>query len=107
MRDNAWPPTQRHGAVLGKKGVVLLRLLADNAILCSMSLAGNVWDTAAMESFFSSLKTEQTARKVLRTCDAARADVFDDIKRFHNPRRRHAKLGYLSPMECEARAVLT
>ena len=32
-----------------------------------MSWAGNVWDNSAMESFFSSLKTERTARKVYRT----------------------------------------
>jgi putative transposase len=82
------------------------RLLADNGITCSMSRAGNVWNNSAMESFFSSLKTERTARKVYRTRDEARADVFDYIERFYNPRRRHSKLGYLSPMEFEARAVL-
>ncbi|OWJ80885.1 IS3 family transposase [Haematobacter massiliensis] len=82
------------------------RLLADNGITCSMSRAGNVWDNSAMESFFSSLKTERTARKVYRTRDEARADVFDYIERFYNPRRRHSKLGYLSPMEFEARAML-
>ena len=53
------------------------RLLADHGITCSMSRAGNVWDNSAMESFFSSLKTERTARKVYRTRDAARSDVFD------------------------------
>ena len=30
-----------------------------------------------MESFFSSLKTERTARKIYRTRDEARDDVFD------------------------------
>ena len=35
------------------------RLMADNGIVCSMSRSGNVWDNAAMESFFSSLKTER------------------------------------------------
>ena len=58
---------------------------------------------SAMESFFSSLKTERSARKVYRTRNEARADVFDYIERFYNPRRRHSKLGYLSPMEFEAR----
>ena len=82
------------------------RLLVDHGITCSMSRAGNVWDNSAMESFFSSLKTERTARKVYRTRDDARADVFDYIERFYNPRRRHSKLGYLSPMEFEARAML-
>jgi putative transposase len=73
------------------------RLLLDNGITCSMSRAGNVWDNSAMESFFSSLKTERTARKVYRTRDAARADVFDYIERFYNARRRHSKLGLSKP----------
>jgi putative transposase len=77
------------------------RLMADQGISCSMSRAGNVWDNAAMESFFSSLKTERVARKVYRTRDQARADVFDYIERFYNPKRRHSTLGYLSPMEFE------
>jgi transposase InsO family protein len=38
-------------------------LLDDNGVNCSMSRSGNVWDNAAMESFFSSVKTERTARK--------------------------------------------
>jgi len=48
----------------------------------------------------------QTLRQVYRTRDEARADVFDYIERFYNPRRRHSKLAYLSPMEFEARAML-
>jgi putative transposase len=54
------------------------RLMADHGV-CSMSRSGNVWDNAAMESFFSSLKTERTARKMYRSRDEARADVFDYI----------------------------
>lgn len=49
------------------------RLMADNGITCSMSRSGNVWDNAAMESFFSSLKIERVKRKVYRTRDHARA----------------------------------
>lgn len=82
------------------------RLMADHGITCSMSRSGNVWDNAAMESFFSSLKTERTARKVYRTRDDARADVFDYVERFYNPRRRHSTLGYLSPIEFEEQAML-
>ena len=82
------------------------QLLADNGITCSMSRAGNVWDNSAMESFFSSLKTERTARKIYRTHDEARADIFDYVERFNNPQRLHSKLGYLSPMEFEAQAML-
>ncbi len=81
------------------------RLMADNGITCSMSRSGNVWDNAAMESFFSSLKIERVKRKVYRTRDQARADVFDYIERFYNPTRRHSTIGYLSPMQYEERAM--
>jgi putative transposase len=54
-----------------------------------------------MESFFSSLKTERTARNVYRTTAEARSDVFDYVERFHNPTRRHSTLGYVSPIEFE------
>ena len=82
------------------------RLMADHGVICSMSRSGNVWDNAAMESFFSSLKTERTARKTYRTRDQARADVFDYIERFYNARRRHSTIGYKSPMEFERQAGL-
>ena len=79
-------------------------LLMRNGVTCSMSRSGNCWDNAAMESFFSSLKTERVARKTYRTRDQARADVFDYIERFYNPTRRHSTLGYLSPMDFEKKA---
>ena len=82
------------------------RLMADHGVVCSMSRSGNVWDNAAMESFFSSLKTERTARKMYRSRDEAKADVFDYIERFYNPKRRHSTIGYLSPMEFERQAGL-
>ena len=56
--------------------------------------------------FFSSLKTERTARKTYRTRDEAKADVFDYIERFYNPKRRHSTIGYMSPMEFEMKAGL-
>src|SRR4249919_837209 len=82
------------------------RLMADNGVVCSMSRSGNVWDNAAMESFFSSLKTERTGHKTYRTRNEARADVFDYIERFYNARRRHSTIGYLSPMEFERKVGL-
>jgi putative transposase len=75
------------------------RLLAANGVVCSMSRSGKVWDNAAMESFFSSLKTERIGKKVYRSRDEARAEVFDHIERFYNPVRGHSTIGYLSPVE--------
>ena len=82
------------------------RLMTDHGVICSMSRSGNVWDNAAMESFFSSLKTERTARKIYRTRNEARADVFDYIERFYNAVRRHSTIGYLSPVEFERKVGL-
>lgn len=50
----------------------------------------------AMESFFSTLKTERTARKNDQTRNQAKADVFDLIECFYNPKRRRSTIGYLS-----------
>jgi putative transposase len=52
------------------------------------------------------LKTERTTRTLYHTRNQAKADVFDYIERFYNPRRRHSTLGYLSPMEFERQAEL-
>jgi putative transposase len=71
-----------------------------------MSRSGNVWDNAAMESFFSSLKTARIARKIYRTRNEAKADVFDYIERFYNTTRRHSTIGYVSPVELERKLGL-
>jgi putative transposase len=82
------------------------RLMSEHGVACSMSRAGNCWDNAATESFFSSLKTERTARKTYRTRDEAKADVFDYVERWYNPRRRRSTLGYLSPIAFEEKEAL-
>lgn len=80
------------------------RLLSERGINCRMSRSGNVWDNSAMESFFSSLKTERVHRKIYRTRNDARADVFDYVERPCDVRLMHSTLGYLSPAEYEKNA---
>jgi putative transposase len=63
-------------------------------------------DSSAMESFFSTLKIERTNRRRYRTRDEARADVFDFVERFYNPRRRHSTIGGISRVEFERQAEL-
>jgi putative transposase len=46
-------------------------------------------------------KAERLSRKVYRTREEARSEVFDYIERFYNPVRKHSKLGFLSPVEFE------
>jgi putative transposase len=40
--------------------------MKDHGVVCSMSRSGNVWDNAAMESFFSLMKTKRIARNVCK-----------------------------------------
>jgi putative transposase len=72
----------------------------------TVRLSRSGWDDAAMESFFSSLKTERIHRKVYRTEPAARADVFDYVEKFYNTIRRHSTIDYLSPIEFERKVGL-
>jgi putative transposase len=64
-----------------------------------------VTDNSAMESFFSSLKTERTSRTQYRSRNQCRADLFDYVERFYNVRRRHSTIGYVSPAEFELLAT--
>ena len=82
------------------------RLLVELGVICSMSRSGNCWDNSAMESFFKTLKTERTDRKVYHTRDNASADVFDYIERFYNRIRRHSTINYISPAQFEQRMEL-
>jgi putative transposase len=68
----------------------------------SMSRRGNCWDNAVVESFFSSLKKERIRKKVYRTRELAKADIFDYIEVFYNRTRRHSHLGGASPETFEA-----
>jgi len=81
------------------------QLLKAQGITCSMSRRGECWNNAAMESFFSSMKTEQLSRKVYRTMEEAWSDVFDYIERFYNQVRKHSKLDFLSPVDFEQSLV--
>jgi transposase InsO family protein len=54
---------------------------------------------------FEAPAPNRNARKLNRTRDEARADVFDYIELFYNRKRRHSTIGYLSPMEFEQRVV--
>jgi putative transposase len=49
-----------------------------------MSRRGNCWDNAVAESFFSSLKKERIRKRIYKTRDLARADIFDYIEVFYN-----------------------
>jgi transposase InsO family protein len=71
---------------------------------CNMSRTGNCWDNACMESFFCGLKTEWMGDTIHPTREAARTTAFEYIETFYNTKRRHAGLGYKTPLQYEAQA---
>ncbi|EOK1143264.1 MULTISPECIES: IS3 family transposase [Klebsiella/Raoultella group] len=73
------------------------RFCRANNLAPSMSRRGNCWDNAVAESFFSSLKKERIRKRIYKTRDLARADIFDYIEVFYNRSRRHSHLGGVSP----------
>jgi len=75
------------------------KLLEASGITCSMSRRGNCLDNAAMESWFSTLKSELGER--FDSYGRAKEQLFDYIEVFYNQQRRHSTLGYASPAEHE------
>ncbi|HEX3526522.1 MAG TPA: IS3 family transposase, partial [Thermoanaerobaculia bacterium] len=67
----------------------------------SMSRAGDCYDNALAESFFSTLKAELAGYGAFETRQQAHQSLFDYIERFYNPHRLHSSLGYLSPAQFE------
>lgn len=75
--------------------------LARNGFVCSMSRKGNCWDNAVAESFFATLKTELVYGTRFSSRREANDAIFAFIESFYNHRRRHATLGFKSPMQFE------
>ncbi len=73
------------------------RFCKDHDLEPSMSRRGNCWDNAVAESFFGTLKKERIRKRIYRSRDLAKADVFDYIEGFYNRRRRHSHVGGVSP----------
>ena len=58
-----------------------------------------MYNNAAMESWFSTLKSELGER--FATHAEAKDRPFDYVEVFYNQQRRHSALGYRSPAELE------
>jgi transposase InsO family protein len=77
--------------------------LVDAGCRCSMSRKGNCWDNAVAESFFATLKGELVHAARFETREQARGALFEFIEVWYNRERLHSALGYLSPVDFEAR----
>jgi len=77
------------------------RLLASHGLRCSMSRSGDCWDNAVVESFFATLKTELVADANWPTRATAYRSLASYIEVWYNHQRRHASLGYRTPVQYE------
>ncbi|KMT66021.1 IS3 family transposase [Catenovulum maritimum] len=75
--------------------------LKSNGITSSMSRAGNCLDNAVTERFFRSLKSERVNYRRYETRQEAKIDIINYIEPFYNQKRRHYKLGNISPAQYE------
>ena len=84
-----------------------IKALTAAGIERSMSRAGNCYDNAAMESFWSTLKTDTGLDESIPASRRhAELAVFDYIETFYNPTRRHSSLGQISPVAFENKQKL-
>lgn len=72
-----------------------------HGIKLSMSAQGRCYDNAVAESFFHTLKTEETHLRKYKTREEAQGSVFEYIEVFYNRKRLHSAIGYVSPVDFE------
>ena len=60
---------------------------------------GVCWDNALAEAFWSTFKNEYYHRHTFTTIAEARRGTYTWIDAWYNARRRHSKIGYLSPLQ--------
>jgi putative transposase len=79
------------------------RYAKGSQIELSMGSIGDPWDNAMAETFFASLEKELLRRERFDTREQARMRIFWYIECFYNTRRRHSRLGGISPEQYEQR----
>ena len=81
------------------------RKLLAGKYLQSMSRAGECYDNATAESFWSRLKAEVLESGVFLSLDDARAEIGDYIDNYYNGVRKHSSLQYYSPVQFESKHI--
>lgn len=77
------------------------RLIKAYGLTSSMSGKGNCYDNAVCESFFHTLKVELVYQKNFQNIEKLRQEIFWYIEAYYNRKRKHSRLGYLSPVNFE------
>jgi transposase InsO family protein len=68
-----------------------------------MSGKGSYYDNAVVKTFFKTIKAELIWRRTWETRRQAETTIFQYIKGFYNPRRRHSAFGEKATSPLNAR----
>lgn len=78
-----------------------------SGLVPSMGSVGDCYDNSMIESFWSRMQVELLDRKKWKTRVELANAIFDYLEIWHNRKRRHSQLGWLSPIEYERNRVIT
>lgn len=79
----------------------------DSGLMASMGSIGDCYDNSMIESFWSRMQVELLDRQKWNTRIELANAMFDYLEIWHNRKRRHSQLGWLSPIEFERNRIIT
>jgi transposase InsO family protein len=74
-----------------------------SGLVPSMGSVGDCYDNSMIEAFWSRMQVELLDRRHWKTRVELANAIFDYLEIWHNRRRRHSRLGMLTPIEFENR----
>jgi putative transposase len=85
----------------------LTKRAKDSGLLASMGSIGDCYDNSMIEAFWSRMQVELLDRKKWNTRLELANAIFEYLEIWHNRKRRHSKLGWLTPIEFERNRIIT
>ena len=79
----------------------------DSGLLASMGSIGDCCDNSMIESFWSQMQVELLDRRKWNTRLELASAMFEYLEIWHNRKRRHSQLGWLTPIEFERNRIIT
>jgi putative transposase len=79
----------------------------DSGLLASMGSIGDCYDNSMIEAFWSRMQVELLDRKKWNTRLELANAIFEYLEIWHNRKRRHSQLGWLTPIEFERNRIIT
>lgn len=85
--------------------LLLDKTMRNHGMVQSMEAISSPWDNAVTESLMSMIKMECFHRQTFETREEVKLEIFDYIECFYNRLRIHSGIGYMSPVEYEAKML--